>query len=75
MNRYFGAALRLEVTMKSVTVDENCVGCGSCVEICPEVFELEGDVAIVKKGADLSLDTKIAEAAEACPVEAIHYDK
>jgi len=36
---------------------------------------MEGDVAIVKKGADLSLDNKIVEAADACPVEAIHYDK
>ncbi len=61
--------------MKKVTVDENCVGCGSCVEICPEVFELAEDVAVVKTGADLSLDEKITEAAEACPVEAIHYDK
>jgi ferredoxin len=61
--------------MKEVTVDENCVGCGSCVEVCPEVFELEDDLAIVKKGADLSLDAKIIEAAEACPVEAIQYTK
>jgi ferredoxin len=61
--------------MKEVTVDESCVGCGSCVEVCPEVFELEDDLAIVKKGADLSLDAKIIEAAEACPVEAIHYTK
>jgi ferredoxin len=61
--------------MKEVTVDESCVGCGSCVEVCPEVFELEDDLAIVKKGADLSLDAKIIEAADACPVEAIHYEK
>ena len=61
--------------MKEVSVDENCVACGSCVEVCPEVFELGDDLAIVKKGADLSLDAKIIEAAEACPVEAIHYTK
>ncbi len=61
--------------MKEVSVDENCIGCGSCVETCPEVFELQDDVAVVKKGADLSLDAKIIEAAETCPVEAIHYTK
>ncbi len=63
--------------MKSVSVDENCVACGSCVETCPEVFELaEGaDRASIKEGADLSLDDKIVEAAETCPVEAIHYEK
>ncbi len=25
-------------------------GCGSAVEICPEVFELAGEVAVVKSG-------------------------
>ena len=61
--------------MKEVRIDDTCVGCGACVEICPEVFELEGELAIIKKGADLSLDKKIIEAAEACPVEAIHYEQ
>jgi ferredoxin len=61
--------------MNQVTVDDACIACGTCVEICPEVFELEGDLALVKKGADLSLDEKIIEAAQACPVEAIHYEK
>lgn len=61
--------------MKQVWIDDTCVGCGSCVEICPEVFELEGELATIKKGADLSLDKEIIDAAEACPVEAIHYEK
>jgi ferredoxin len=61
--------------MQTVSVDDTCIACGTCVEICPEVFELEGDIASVKSGADLSLDAKIIEAAEGCPVEAIHYEK
>lgn len=61
--------------MKQVWIDDTCVGCGSCVEICPEVFELEGELATVNKGADLSLDKKIIEASEARPVEAIHYEQ
>jgi ferredoxin len=61
--------------MKSVSVEDTCVACGTCVEICPEVFELPGDIAIVKSGANLLLDGKIIEAAEACPVEAIKYEK
>lgn len=61
--------------MTKVSVDDACIACGTCVEICPDVFELEGDIASVKKGANLSLNEKIIEAAEACPVEAIHYDK
>ena len=61
--------------MKKVWIDDTCVGCGTCVEICPEVFELEGELATIKKGADLSLDQKIIDSAEACPVEAIHYEQ
>ena len=61
--------------MKKVLVDDTCIGCGTCVEICPEVFELEGELATIKQGADMSLDKKIIEAAEACPVEAISYEQ
>lgn len=61
--------------MKQVVIEDSCIGCGSCVEICPEVFELADEVAIVKNNADLSQDSKIIEAAEACPVEAIVYEK
>lgn len=61
--------------MKQVWIDDTCIGCGSCVEICPQVFELEEELAIIKKGADLSLDKKIIDAAEACPVEVIHYEE
>lgn len=61
--------------MKSVTVEDTCIACGTCVAICPEVFELPGDLAVVISGADLSLDDAIIEAAESCPVDAIKYEK
>jgi ferredoxin len=61
--------------MKKVWVDDECIACGTCVDLCPEVFEMEGDLAVVLSNADLSLDDKIVEAAEACPVEAIHYEE
>lgn len=61
--------------MKKVWVDDECIACGACVELCPEVFELEGDIAEVKEDADLSLDEEIEEAAEECPVDAIHYEE
>ena len=32
--------------MKAV-VDDTCVACGLCPEICPEVFKLEGQIAEV----------------------------
>ena len=62
--------------MKKVWIEETCVACGECVEICPEVFELPGEIAVVKtSAADTSMNAKIMEAAEACPAEAIHYEE
>ncbi|MHB8770321.1 MAG: ferredoxin [Syntrophales bacterium] len=61
--------------MKAVSVDDTCIACGTCVELCPEVFELAGDIASIKNGADLSRDAEINAAAEACPVDAIHTEK
>jgi ferredoxin len=59
-----------------VTVDEDtCIGCGLCVEECPEVFEMNDDKARVKVDEvpeDVTESCK--EAAENCPVEAIQMD-
>ncbi len=56
-----------------VRVDkETCVGDESCVEICPEVFEMQGDVAVAKsEDVPKNLEEKVKEAAKSCPVEAI----
>jgi len=56
-----------------VRVDpEMCVGDETCVEICPEIFEMEGDVAVAKmEEVPEELEGKCKEAAESCPVEAI----
>ena len=56
-----------------VRVDEDaCVGDGTCVEVCPEIFEMRGDVAIAKmEEVPDELEDGCREAAESCPVEAI----
>ena len=36
--------------MRAIVDEETCIGCGRCVEICPEVFELEGELAVNKIG-------------------------
>lgn len=56
-----------------VRVDENlCTGCGLCVDICPEIFEMPEAVSIVKtQNISGDLVEKVKEAAESCPVEAI----
>lgn len=61
-------------TMKKfkITIDKNaCIGCGSCMEICPEVLALdsEGKATVIAKTGDLN--TKALDAARSCPVSAI----
>jgi ferredoxin len=55
--------------------EEECIGCGSCEEICPDVFVLNEDTekaeVINPEGGPEDL---IEEALEACPVECIHWE-
>jgi ferredoxin len=50
-----------------------CIGCGSCVEICPEVFELKDDNKAYVKADDKCNTCNCEEAANICPVEAITF--
>lgn len=54
---------------------EDCVGCGSCVEICPQVFvlneSLEKAQVINPSGCT---EEKINEVIETCPVSCIHWE-
>jgi len=63
---------RKEDMMKVKVDKETCVGDESCVETCPEVFEMDGDVAVTKvEVVPKEVENKCREAAESCPVEAI----
>jgi ferredoxin len=56
-----------------VKVDaELCVGCGLCVNTCPDIFEMQDDKAILKSEAP-STDSEecCKQAKDDCPVEAI----
>jgi len=56
----------------SVVIDpDECIGCESCVEICPDVFEMDdaGELAIVID--EDATGECVEEAIETCPNEAI----
>lgn len=66
------------VSAMKVSIDHTkCIACGSCVALCPEVFELKEDGTVdVKdqwKGVDIpeNLAAMVREAHDACPATAI----
>jgi ferredoxin len=66
-----------QMARKVYTIDEDeCIGCGTCAEICPEVFSLneKTDKAEIINPTGAPED-KIEEAIEACPVECIHWEE
>jgi len=62
---------------KRVSIDEEeCIGCGTCEEICPEVFKMNEDTekseVIKPEGGAEDL---IQEAIDTCPVDCIHWEE
>ena len=56
----------------NVHVNENCIGCGLCVNLCGSVFLMTGEgVAAAKDAIYPDEEGFIQEAAESCPVSAI----
>ena len=49
-------------------VNETCIGCGLCEATCPEVFSIQGDVAVaIDAEVPESALASAAEAKENCP--------
>lgn len=62
---------------KRVVIDEEeCVGCESCTELCPDVFEFNSDtekaMVIKPEGGDADC---IEDAIESCPSECIRWEE
>ncbi len=54
----------------NIEIDDGCISCGNCVNVCPAFFEMKEKAHVKKPETD---DLKCAkEAAEQCPVNVIH---
>lgn len=62
--------------MKAKVDLDLCTGCGLCPDICPQVFELDGDGArVIVDPVPSDAEDACREAAESCPVEAIAIEE
>ena len=61
--------------MAKVWIEPGCIVCNACEDISPKVFEVLADTCIVREGAPLDDGLNIEEAADACPVEVIKFEK
>lgn len=61
----------------NVKVDtEVCTGCGLCADTCPEVFDVDEDVAIIKVDpVPTEAENFCQDAVEKCSVVAISIDE
>ena len=58
--------------MKAMVNKDTCTGCGICVDICPEVFEIGDEIANAKVAVvPAQAEVSCKEAMEGCPVSAI----
>ena len=56
-------------------VNENCIGCGLCPNLCPSVFTMTDEgVAAARDEIFPEQEGQVQEAAESCPVSAIEVE-
>ena len=65
------------INIKVYVKREECIGCGACQMLAPEVFELDDDgiSVVINEDVEESLEEKTNEAVEACPTSAIEVEK
>lgn len=62
--------------MKASVNQDGCIGCGYCVDICPQVFKLNGEnksTVVVDEIPEKALEQAL-EARDGCPVAVIDIE-
>ncbi len=62
--------------MKAYVDDDLCIGCGTCPEVCPDVFHMTDEGIAHAIDGDIPEDVLgiAKQARDSCPVEAIDID-
>jgi len=64
---------------KKVVIDAGeCVACGTCVEICPEVFKLEEGAEhaeVIKSSVGSAEQDAVQESIDTCPTQCIQWEE
>ena len=64
---------RAQARSRSVIIEaDRCTGCETCVSICPDVFEMRYELAVVAH-PDRIDSCAVQEAIDTCPPEAIFW--
>ncbi len=62
--------------MKTCINRELCIGCELCTNLFPNIYEMDGDIAVAIIGdIPAELDDEVLEAQEDCPTGAIHLEE
>lgn len=69
------AAPKENFAVSKVWIADGCIVCNACEGIFPEVFEVTATTCLIRPDAPLNDGLRIVEAAEACPVEVIKFNR
>lgn len=60
----------------TVTIDATrCIGCGMCACAAPGVFRIDGKVSAVLRPPESAEASRVSDAANGCPVNAIRIQR